>query len=253
MKLHNTVHLVANLVKSLRSELQKERSSKRKRATLLTLNNIILILEHKLEIITSILNNTGISPTCFTWRSRILYSSEVDSLYEEQMSHRNQKGAFNDRTSTSSLLSVASSNRLNHTMILGRPSLVHRLHASSHSLVSSSKSLLASRNNLSTNPAMVNELQRSGDSSLVFSTEIASSRRQQIPTKCMIYCGESISAYGFEYLGPEHRLVLTPTTEACLLSVSNTLAHFSFPTLCGGPGSGKSETAKEVSKVNHSH
>ena len=242
------------MVKSLRSELAKEGSSKWKRSSLLTLNNIVLILEHKLEIIKSILNNTGISPGCFSWRSHILYSSEVDNLYEEPMSDHenvNKKGAFNAQTSTSSLPLSVSSSTLNHTTIPGRPSMVQRLHASPHSLVSSSKSLLASRNNFSTNPATVNELPRSGSSSFVFSTEIATSRRQQIPTKCMIHCGESISAYGFEYLGPEHRLVLTPASEACLLSVANTLAHFSFPALCGGPGSGKSETAKEVSKVIH--
>lgn len=204
-----------------------ENSFKWNKSGILTLNNIIFILKHKLEIVKSLIRSSEISPSCFIWRNHILYSSDTLSLYEENVSS-DQKMYYN---SLSPVLKESV------TELNGRPVSV------------SSSSLNSLSHDIPNNPTTHNEFRASETSSLITSRELASSQQQQTPTNCFIHCGDSVLNYGFEYYSPENRLVLTPTTEACILSVLNTMAHFHFPTLYGEHGSGKSETAKEVSKV----
>ncbi|KAL3832089.1 hypothetical protein ACJMK2_023767 [Sinanodonta woodiana] len=54
--------------------------------------------------------------------------------------------------------------------------------------------------------------------------------------------------YDYEYLGPVSRLILTPLTQRAFLSLTQTLKNFHCGTLIGPPGTGKSETIKDLAK-----
>ncbi|KAJ8313858.1 hypothetical protein KUTeg_008419 [Tegillarca granosa] len=55
--------------------------------------------------------------------------------------------------------------------------------------------------------------------------------------------------YDYEYHGPVKRLVLTPLTERAFLSLTQAVKNFHCGTLIGPPGTGKSETIKELAKM----
>ncbi|XP_069111191.1 dynein heavy chain domain-containing protein 1-like isoform X1 [Argopecten irradians] len=55
--------------------------------------------------------------------------------------------------------------------------------------------------------------------------------------------------YDYEYQGPVSRLVLTPLTHRAFLSLTQSLQNYHAGTLVGPPGTGKSETIKELSKI----
>ena len=209
-----------------------------KRSSLTVLQSLVLTLTHKRSIVKASLDSNCVSLSQFNWRYRTLYSTEVDNLY------RDNSKSVKEQLSSPSLASTTIS-RL--TSIPGKASLSHRLQTSSHSLVASSKSLLASKNLLG-NTRAANELQKSGASSMVLTTE-AGSNRCSVPTKCMVHCGQTVTPYGFEYLSSDSRLVMTPETEACVLAVINSFAGFNSCSLHGGPVSGRRETGKEIAKV----
>ena len=56
--------------------------------------------------------------------------------------------------------------------------------------------------------------------------------------------------YNYEYLGPSQRLVLTPLTHRAFLSLTQAVKNFHCGTLIGPAGTGKSETIKDLAKVN---
>ena len=56
-------------------------------------------------------------------------------------------------------------------------------------------------------------------------------------------------AYDHEYLGPTARLVVTPLTERATLSLTMSLRAFHSGTLIGPPGTGKTDTIKDLAKV----
>ena len=56
-------------------------------------------------------------------------------------------------------------------------------------------------------------------------------------------------AYDCEYLGPTPRLVMTPLTERAYLSLTMAINSYNTGVLMGPPGTGKSDTIYDVSKV----
>ncbi len=233
-RLSSVIELVAELIRSLSRENEQGAV---KRSSLLVLQNVIFLLTHKNGILRALLNSK-VAPAvnCFHWRHRILYSTDMATLYNNQDHSNDSK----DHSATSSYSSIGPNSKLT-----GKSSMPYKLHSSSQNLVASSKSLLSSRSNLL---KASNEFKNSGIFSTTLTTDLASSRRS-MPTKCMVHCGESIVPYGFEYQGLQERLVLTPETEACVLSVVNSFARFNSCSLHGGPVSGKTETVREIAKV----
>ncbi len=66
---------------------------------------------------------------------------------------------------------------------------------------------------------------------------------------CMLSQMGSTFCYDMEYLGPKTRLVFTPLTERAYLSLTMAMKSFYCGTLIGPPGTGKSETIRDLAKV----
>lgn len=54
--------------------------------------------------------------------------------------------------------------------------------------------------------------------------------------------------YGFEYIGASERLVVTPLTDRCWLSLTSSMQMAQGGVLAGPPGSGKTESVRDLAK-----
>jgi len=237
-RLHAAVDTVAELLRSYpsfdhRSELKYSKTLP------ITLQNAIITLRHKTDIVTSLLRNEAFSPNSFVWKNHILYSTEGD--IDQTSSDHDVTKKPSTRTSTPSANTLGSNVASPKTSCssLEQQSLFpsQKLQGSAHNLVASSRSLLNSRHTL-----LGNGPSRAGTSSPTHTPVTRS-------TKCMVQCSDIILPYGYELSACDSKLVLTPVTEACLVSLVTAIRGHTIPCISGKAAADKSETAKEAAKV----
>ena len=244
-RLHAALDTAAEV---LRSERDEESAVKCQ----ISLQNIITVLSHKLEVAKRLIEKEALTPESFEWRQHILYAPDPSSIYTPVQKEPNQQNSrlsvdYSHTSQANYQGSVASVYSSLHSLKAGSSNALMmnpKLQGSTHSLVASSKSLLSSRNALLAVAVGGDMQDHSGTSSLVVL------REPQPPMKCFVYCGDSVLSYGFEYCGPKTKLVLSPVSESCMLLLMNELARFSVPSLRGAELSGKTETVFEAARVS---
>lgn len=211
------------------------------------LQHLILILRHKSELAQSLIAEQVCTVESFRWRSQILYSTETEDLYN----------VVDPSTSLRTLDRGLTQGTLRHTDIptAGRSPRHSARLRDSNSLVASSRSLLHSRNAVLANVA-------GGLSSLELNRSREFNRSQATPAfrslggcatplKCFVHSCQTTLPYGFEFLGSEAHLFLTPQTESALLSLIHAMADHACPSVKSGP-SRRSTTGKDLAVVSQS-
>lgn len=251
-RLQSAVNITAKLLRSY-SCFDNKAALKYSKTFAITLQNVIITLRHKMDIVKSLLQTETFSPNSFGWKSHILYSTE-DDMDQPTSEDTGITKRHTAKSSTASIYTLGSNVGTSHSSLEQRSfgptqklqssahSLVasQKLQGSAHNIVASSRSLLNSRHTL-----LGNDLQREGESSSFVTTPTVKPK----PTKCIVQCNEITLSYGYELAVCNSKLVLTPVTEECLVSLVTAIGGYAIPCISGMPAVGKSETAREVAKV----
>lgn len=208
-------------------------------STNLLLQHLILLLRHKSDMTHSLIQEGTYTPESFRWKSQIQYSTETETLYgaHDKLSLP-KKIPIQDSEATSSTPSTSRhlKNYSPYPLLAGKMNDTLSLVASSKSLLNSKNAVLGAQSVTS-----MNEMNRS-----VGSLGGHRVRGSTPPLKCFVHCFQTTLAYGFEFLGSNTHLILTPQTESYLLFLVNAIASHSYPSI----KSGSHSTGKDLAVVS---
>lgn len=194
-------------------------------------------MRRKSELAQSLITEQVCSVESFSWRSQLLYSTETEDLYNIQ--------------------ELVKRLVVDHSGLVGTPSTTrsprHSAKRRDSTFVASSRSLLHLRNaslaGTGAGGLSGHELNRSHElSKSQVNPAFRSLGGCAVPLKCFVHCHHTTLPYGFEFLGSEAHLFLTPQTESALLSLIRSMSDHAFPSVNLGP-SGRSTTGKDLAMV----
>lgn len=228
------------------SEVLVKRGERHSPTVTFLLQHLLLVLRCKSEMSYSLLMEDICTPESFCWRTQLQYSTEMESLYSLPDQTRCPSPAPGPSLAQSSVQSTLGSRPHLPTSSRTARSTVGPggvAKDSSNSLVASSKSLLVAGSRLG------NASTTTSSSELNRSMGLRSLGGCLPPLKCFVHCHKTTLHYGFEFLGSNTHLILTPQTERCLLSVVSAVAGRTFPSLTSS-STGTVSTGKDLAVVS---
>ena len=233
---------------------------------ILSIKNLLLLTKHKMDFVSRILSDwLSFKPDSFasTVGHICYFTDDGDQSVRNDIINSTVAKAMHLTPTTPLPLPLPHPLSLSSSHQLHPIQSVHSLAMmSSHSLVSSIHSLHAA--GYVTIPTKPGSLSLLHMDPIALATTSSSSRSSFDPTfghanmtGCVVQMGlgpaspsSSVTRYGFEYHGCSSRLVLTPVTEAGLVSLASALASYDVGAVSGSAGSGKMETTVELAKVS---